>query len=64
MFAVEVIHSVHPSLCTNFSKCWGGGGGVYKKMFFSVRAKNLNWDILTKYLVTFKRWNRIKNEKF
>ena len=25
------------------------------KMFFSVITKNLNWEILTKNLVTFKR---------
>ena len=25
-------------------------------MFFSVMTKNLNWEILTKNLVTFKRW--------
>ena len=32
-------------------------------MFFSVITKNLNWEILTKNLVTLKRWNglRIKN---
>ena len=26
-------------------------------MFFSVVTKNLNWEILTKNLVIFKRWN-------
>ena len=31
-------------------------------MFFSVTTKNLNWGILTKNLVTFKRWDEIKNE--
>ena len=30
--------------------------GLYTKMFFSVITKNLNWEILTKNLVTFKRW--------
>ena len=25
-------------------------------MFFSVITKNLNWEILSKNLVTFKRW--------
>ena len=34
------------------------------KMFFSVTTKNLNWEILIKNLVTFKRWDEIKNEKF
>ena len=34
------------------------------KMFFSAITKNLNWDILTKNLVTFKRWDGVKNEKF
>ena len=38
---------------------------VYKeKMFFSVLTKNLNWQILTKNLVTFKRVDGIKDEKF
>ena len=31
------------------------------KMFFSVIAKNLNWEILTNNLVTFKRWDGMKN---
>ena len=30
-------------------------------MFFSVITKN--WDILTKNLVTFKRWYGVKDEK-
>ena len=33
-------------------------------MFFSVTIKNLNREILTKNLVTFKRWNGVKDEKF
>ena len=33
-------------------------------MFFSVVTKNLNWEILTKNLGTFKRQNEIKDEKF
>ena len=28
------------------------------------RTKNLNWEILTKNLFTFKRWDGIKDEKF
>ena len=28
-------------------------------MFFSVITKNLNWKILTKNLVTFKRWDEV-----
>ena len=35
-----------------------------KKMFFSVITNNLNWGILTKNLVTFKRWDGVKDEKF
>ena len=31
-------------------------------MFFSVIIKNLNWGILTKNLVTFQRWNGVKDE--
>ena len=33
-------------------------------MFFSVITKNLNWEILTKNLLTFKRWNGVKDKKF
>ena len=32
-------------------------------MFFSVIAKNLNWEISTKNLVVFKGWDVIKDEK-
>ena len=30
-------------------------------MFFSGITKNLNWEILTENLVTFKRWDGPKN---
>ena len=33
-------------------------------MFFSVITKNLNWNILTKNLVTFKMWDGVKDEKY
>ena len=33
-------------------------------MFFSVITNNLNWEIATKNLVTFKRWDGVKGEKF
>ena len=33
-------------------------------MFFSGIAKNLNWEIVTENLVTFKRWDGAKNEKY
>ena len=32
-------------------------------MCLSLITKNLNWEILTKNLVTFKRWNMVKDEK-
>ena len=35
-----------------------------QKMFFSILTKNLNREILIKNLVTFKRWNGIKDENF
>ena len=35
-----------------------------KKIFLSFITKNLNWEILTKNLVTFKRWDGVKDEKF
>ena len=33
-------------------------------MFFSVMTKNLNREISTENLVTFKRWDGVKDEKF
>ena len=33
-------------------------------MFFSVTTKDLNWEIPTKNLVTFKRWDGVKDEQF
>ena len=33
-------------------------------MFFSAITNNLNWEILSKNLVTFKRWDENKDEKF
>ena len=33
-------------------------------MFFYVMTKNLNWEISTKNLVTFKRCNGVNDEKF
>ena len=36
---------------------------VYKQKCFSVLTKNLNWIILTKNLVTFKRWDGVTDEK-
>ena len=37
--------------------------GLYAKMFFSVTTKYLNWEILIKNLINFKRWNGVKDEK-
>ena len=34
------------------------------KIFFSVTTKNLNWESLPKNLVTFIKWDEIKDEKF
>ena len=34
------------------------------KNVFSAITTNLNWEILTKNLVTFKAWDRVKDEKF
>ena len=33
-------------------------------MFFYVKTENLNWDILTKNLVIFKRWHAVNDESF
>ena len=32
-------------------------------MILSLISKNLNWEILTKNLVAFKRWDGVKDEK-
>ena len=32
-------------------------------MFFFVISKNFNWEILTKNLVTFERWDGVNDEK-
>ena len=37
---------------------------IYKQKCLSAIAKNLNWQILTKNLVTFKRQDGVKDEKF
>ena len=34
------------------------------KMFFFIITKNLDWNILTKNLVLFKRWHAVTDEKF
>ena len=33
-------------------------------MFFFVITKNLNWEVLTKNLVTFRGWSVVNYEKF
>ena len=33
-------------------------------MFLYVITKNLNWEVLTKHLVTFKRWNGMRMKNF
>ena len=33
-------------------------------MFFSDITKNLKWETLTQNLVTFKRWDGVKDEQF
>ena len=42
----------------NYKKC------LSANIFFSVTTKSLNLEILTKNLVTFKRWDEIKDEEF
>ena len=37
---------------------------VKKNIFLSLMTKNLNWEILTENLVTFKMWGGVKDEKF
>ena len=48
---------------TNFAK----RGVLYRISIFRgglLCYKNLNWEILTKNLVTFERWDGVKGEKF
>ena len=48
------------------NKLWSGicnHKNVSKLKGISVLTKNLNWNILTKNLVTFKRWDGVKDEK-
>ena len=33
-------------------------------MFLPLITKNLKWKILNKNLITFKRWDGVKDEKF
>ena len=35
----------------------------YIKIFFSIMTKNLNREISTKNLVTFKRWDGVNDKK-
>ena len=37
---------------------------VYNQKRFSIKTTNLNWEILTKNLVTLKRGGGVKDEKF
>ena len=37
---------------------------VYTQKCFPIITKNLNWEILTKNLVTFKRWGGVKDGNF
>ena len=37
---------------------------LINKNVFSLITKNLSWEISTKNLVTFKRWDGVKDEKF
>ena len=47
----------------NFIEIFDDKKKFVKKFFFSVITKNLNWEILTKNLVTFRRWDWVKYEK-
>ena len=37
--------------------------GLKTKIFLPLITKNLNWEILTKNLVTFEGWDWVKDEK-
>ena len=47
-----------------FSKAVQWRKKFINNFFFSIITKNLNWEILTKNLVTFKRWDGVEDEKF
>ena len=36
---------------------------LQKKIFFSFIIKNSKWEILTKNIATFKRWDGVKDER-
>ena len=46
------------------SQIFNNKKSLSSKMFFSVTTKNLIEEILTKNLVTFKKWDEIKDEIF
>ena len=46
------------------SELFNNEKGYKQKNVFSVLTKNLNWEILAKSLLTFKKWDGIKDEKF
>ena len=46
--------------------CWerfNDKEGLKPKMILSLITNNSNWEILTKNLVPFKRWDRVEDEK-
>ena len=45
------------------SETFNNKKSLQTKMFFSVRTKNLKCEILIENLVTFKRWEEVKDEK-
>ena len=50
-------------VAVNKSEVFNNRKSSLSKMFFSVITKNLKWKILINRLVTFKRWDWVKDEK-
>ena len=38
--------------------------GLSAQTFLSLITQNLNWEILTRNLAIFKRWDEVKDEQF
>ena len=46
------------------SGIFNGKKKLWIKFFFSFMTKNLNWEISTKNLAIFKRWDGVNDKKF
>ena len=54
---MQILHNKQTKLK---SEIFNNKKSLSTKLFFFAITKNLNWEILTKNLVTFKRWDGVK----